>query len=197
LAERIAMGPFGSSIKVETFVNQGIPIISGQHLRNFILEDSTFNFITEEHGQKLAKAIVKRGDVIFTHAGNIGQVSLIPANSRYDQYVISQRQFFMRCDLSRVSPLFIAFYFSSPDGRHRLLANTSSSGVPSIARPVSYLRSIPLIVPQSALLATFDRLITPLVQQIRDNWNNIRTLNATRDALLPKLVSGELRVTGR
>ena len=32
VAEKVAMGPFGSSIKVETFVPDGVPIISGQHL---------------------------------------------------------------------------------------------------------------------------------------------------------------------
>ena len=32
IAEKVAMGPFGSSIKVETFVPEGVPIISGQHL---------------------------------------------------------------------------------------------------------------------------------------------------------------------
>ncbi len=34
IAEKVAMGPFGSNIKVETFVPSGIPIISGQHLHN-------------------------------------------------------------------------------------------------------------------------------------------------------------------
>ena len=32
LADKIAMGPFGSNIKVETFQKSGIPIISGMHL---------------------------------------------------------------------------------------------------------------------------------------------------------------------
>jgi type I restriction enzyme S subunit len=32
VAEKVAMGPFGSSIKVETFVPEGVPVISGQHL---------------------------------------------------------------------------------------------------------------------------------------------------------------------
>ena len=28
IAEKVAMGPFGSSIKVETFVPEGVPVIS-------------------------------------------------------------------------------------------------------------------------------------------------------------------------
>lgn len=34
IAQLVAMGPFGSSIKVSTFVSEGVPVISGQHLKN-------------------------------------------------------------------------------------------------------------------------------------------------------------------
>jgi len=78
ISEKIAMGPFGSSIKVETFVDEGVPIISGAHLRGTRLHDGNFNFITTEHANKLKNANVKRGDVVFTHAGNIGQCAYIP-----------------------------------------------------------------------------------------------------------------------
>ncbi len=100
LAERVAMGPFGSDIKISTFVPAGIPVISGQHLRGTLLDDSEFNFVTEEHADRLKRSNVQRGDVIFTHAGSIGQVAYIPDASRYERYIISQRQFYMRCNRS-------------------------------------------------------------------------------------------------
>ena len=194
VAERVAMGPFGSSIKVETFVPEGVPIISGQHLRGLMLEDSKFNFITHEHAKKLSNAIVQRGDIVFTHAGSIGQAAYIPAASRYERYVISQRQFYMRCDTLQVTPTFIAFYFNTHEGQHRLLANTSSSGVPSIARPVTYLRTIRLAIPPRRILDAFERIVSPILLQFRHNVEMNGTLATLRDALLPKLISGELRL---
>jgi type I restriction enzyme S subunit len=194
VAERVAMGPFGSSIKVETFVSDGVPIISGQHLHGFMLEDNTFNFITHEHAKRLGNAIVQRGDVVFTHAGNIGQAAFIPDASRYEHYIISQRQFFLRCGLSRITPTYIALYFNSPKGRNLLLANTSSSGVPSIARPVTYLRSIRLPIPKKVVLDAFERLMKPFLLLYRQNLETNMTLASLRDTLLPKLISGELRL---
>ncbi len=194
IAKRVGMGPFGSSIKVETFVPEGVPVISGQHLDSFMVEDNTFNFVAHEHAERLRTANVQRGDVVFTHAGNIGQVAYIPENSRYDRYVISQRQFFMRCDLAQVTPSFVAFYFGSPEGQHRLLANASSSGVPSIARPVTYLRSIQLTIPPKPVMDAFEKSVQPLLTQFRRNLNEVSTLASLRDTLLPKLISGELRV---
>ena len=42
-AEKVAMGPFGSNIKVETFVDEGVPIISSAHLRGLLLEELEYS----------------------------------------------------------------------------------------------------------------------------------------------------------
>ena len=194
IAERVAMGPFGSSIKVATFVNNGIPVISGQHLGGTLLEDNEYNYITEAHADKLANANVKRGDIVFTHAGSIGQAAYIPPSSRFERYVISQRQFYMRCDTSKISPLFVVHYFKTWEGQHQLLANTSSTGVPSIARPVTYLRSIELCVPPEITWRKFDKIAGAFHSNIACNTEESRCLATQRDALLPGLVSGEVEV---
>ena len=194
LSERVAMGPFGSSIKVDTFVPQGIPVISGQHLRGTMLDDTTFNFVTLEHADKLKRCNVQRGDVVFTHAGSIGQVAYIPETSRYERYVISQRQFYMRCDKKIMSPLFIVSYFKTSEGQHRLLANTSSTGVPSISQPVSYLRGLQIVVPPEFLLHTFDSIARSIYRRVAANKHESEILAILRDAILPKLISGEVRV---
>ncbi len=194
LSLKVGMGPFGSNIKVSTFVEYGVPVISGQHLKGTMLEDNSYKFVTVEHADRLASSNVGRGDVVFTHAGNIGQVAYIPDHSRYERYVLSQRQFYMRCDLTKISPLLITYYFRSPEGQHKLLANASQVGVPSIARPVSYLKSIDLVTPPKALSDKFDELIRMLQHRISVSLLEINTLAELRDSLLPKLLSGELRV---
>jgi type I restriction enzyme S subunit len=71
-----------------------------------MLEDSDFNFLAAEHADRLSSSNVGRGDIVLTHRGNIGQVSYIPEHSAYERYVVSQSQFFLRCNLSRISPIF-------------------------------------------------------------------------------------------
>jgi type I restriction enzyme S subunit len=194
IATKVGMGPFGSNIKVSTFCDQGIPIISGQHLRHTLMEDLSFNFITEAHAEKLKNSCVAAGDVVFTHAGNIGQVSLIHNDARYSQYVLSQRQFFLRCDEKQMVPAWITYFFRSGHGQHLLLANASQVGVPSIARPVSYLRSIQLVVPPIQLLQSFADVVDPLHKQVLANRARIESLSLLRDTLLPRLISGLLRL---
>ena len=194
VAERVAMGPFGSSIKVSTFVNSGVPIISGQHLNGMLLEDRDYRFITQDHADRLARSNVQQGDIVFTHAGNIGQTTYIPSTAQYDRYIISQRQFYLRCDTSKISPLFVVHFFKTPEGRHQLLANTSSTGVPSIARPVSYLRSIMFCMPPKDLWTVWDKATGGFYRAVARNNREIITLASQRDAILPKLVSGKIQV---
>ena len=194
VTERVAMGPFGSSIKVSTFVDSGVPVISGQHLKGTLLEDGDYRYITEDYAERLVRSIVQRGDIVFTHAGNIGQVAYIPNTSLYERYVISQRQFYLRCDTSQISPLFVVYLFKTQYGQHQLLANTSSTGVPSIARPVTYLRSIQLCAPPLALWSAFHDIANGIHATIGQNTAQRHTLAAHRNVLLPKLVSGEVGV---
>ncbi|MFB9887040.1 restriction endonuclease subunit S [Balneatrix alpica] len=193
-SEKVGMGPFGSNIKVETFVNEGVPVISGQHLRQTLVEDSTFNFITDSHAEKLSNSCVFEGDVIFTHAGSIGQVALLHRHARFDRYVLSQRQFFLRCDKQKMRPEWITYYFRSVQGQHQLLANTSQVGVPSIARPVSYLRSIKVVMPPKAMIDRFSDVADATHQTVLANRVQIQTLTQLRDTLLPRLISGQLRL---
>lgn len=194
LALKIAMGPFGSNIKVSTFVESGVPVISGHHLHETLMTQGDHKFIAESHADKLSNSIVFSGDIIFTHAGTIGQVAMVPRRVEYSRYVISQRQFYLRPNTELASPFFLLLYFKSSEGQHVLLSNASQVGVPSIARPSSHLKNIEIATPPKGLMNEFEQLAAMLFDLVDRNGKENRTLAQTRDYLLPKLMSGEARV---
>ena len=184
IAEKVAMGPFGSSIKVETFVPEGVPVISGQHLHGFRVDDGPgFKFISPEHAQRLANANVTCGDIVLTHRGTIGQVAYIPADSQFRQYVVSQSQFYVRCDLTKAIPEFVALYLKSPEGQYQLLANTSQVGVRSIAQPVTYLRTVRIPLPPLPEQRAIAHVLGTLDDKIELNRRMDETLEAMARAL--------------
>ena len=184
IAEKVAMGPFGSSIKVETFVPEGVPVISGQHLHGFRVDDGPgFKFISPEHAQRLANTNVTCGDIVLTHRGTIGQVAYIPADSQFRQYVVSQSQFYVRCDLTKAIPEFVALYLKTPEGQYQLLANTSQVGVPSIAQPVTYLRTVRIPLPPLPEQRAIAHVLGTLDDKIELNRRMDETLEAMARAL--------------
>jgi len=195
IAEKVAMGPFGSNIKVSTFVSKGIPIISGNHLRGYFLEEPEFNYITEEHAERLKNSIVYPHDIVFTHAGNIGQVAIIPDGCKYKRYVLSQRQFYLRCNEAKVVPEFILLFFHSASGQHELLSYVNQTGVPSIAQPATNLKKILFKCPPIETQLEWKVQVSPMIERYLNNRYENESLYSLRDSLLPKLMSGDIDVS--
>jgi type I restriction enzyme S subunit len=56
-------------------------------------------------------------------------------------------------------------------------------------------RPLPMLVPPPALLVEFEQVARPLFDLLAVQEQDIQTLSVIRDELLPKLISGEIRVT--
>lgn len=193
VCSKVAIGPFGSDITTDNFVEYGVPVIRGGNLKNGFI-DSGFVYLTNNKAEELKNAIAMAQDIIITHRGTLGQVGIIPNAARYPRYIISQSQMLLRSNLKNSSPRFIFEFLRSDIGMQQLLAFTSQTGVPAIARPTTSLKSLDIILPPRAVLSKFDEMLSPLVDRESANISEIRTLTQTRDLLLPKLMSGEVRV---
>ena len=69
---------------------------------------------------------------------------------------------------------------------------TGSSGRQRV--PVQALSQYRVAVPPESVAENFGRLVRPLVRRASDAARETRVLSALRDTLLPKLISGEVRV---
>jgi type I restriction enzyme, S subunit len=195
ISARIAMGPFGSRITRDNFVPDGVPVVRGGNLTHGFVDDD-FVFLTEAKAEELRASVACSLDLVFTHRGTLGQVGIIPCQSRYPRYVVSQSQMLLSVDRRKASPWMVYLFFSSPIGEGALLANTSTTGVPAISRPTTSLKAIPIVVPPTAVGGRFDEIIKPLFLERDQNTRQSRTLATLRDTLLPKLLSGELMAPG-
>jgi type I restriction enzyme S subunit len=68
----------------------------------------------------------------------------------------------------------------------------ADSAVPGLNRNMAYMSK--LIVPPEHLISAFDKQVKPLAYAVHHNNEQSFTLVTIRDALLPKLLSGEIRV---
>lgn len=181
--DEISMGPFGSDIKVDNFVSDGFPVLNGSNLTGFKLVEDHFKYVTPEKAKTFKKAIAKRGDIVITHRGTLGQISFIPDNSKYDAYVISQSQFRVSLKRELVDPAFFVYYFHTKEGQKRLLANKCHVGVPALAQATTNFRLIEIPLPS----LTIQKKITSLLSSLDSKIELNNRINAELEAMAKTL----------
>jgi type I restriction enzyme S subunit len=85
---------------------------------------------------------------------------------------------------------FIYLYLHSVDIGKAITGSTQ----PQIT--IGSLNNIEILIPQNKIVSTFVEIIVPIFKKKRNNFCQIQTLSVFRDTLLPKLMKGELRVSG-
>ena len=175
----IAAGPFGSNLKVSCFTTTGFPIIDGANLKEFTVTDNITKFVSEDKARSLHRSIAKRRDVVVTISGNVGQVSYIPDNSQYAEYLCSQRQFRATFDESKIYVPYLVYYLHSVEGQSKILAFANQTGVPALSQPLKNFRKIKIDLPSlaeqkkiAAILSVLDEKIA-INRAINDNLANL------------------------
>lgn len=185
-------GPFGSKLVSRDYVELGVPVIRGSNLG----EDGRFHpehgfvFVTEEKAAELSANIARPGDIVVTQRGTLGQVGRIPHGIGHERFVISQSQMKVTLDEKLIDPEYGFAFLSAPEATSRIKNLASSSGVPHINLAV--LREFKILLPPIALQRRFAALAQPAGATSEQLTRQAQNLRATRDLLLPRLLSGQL-----
>ncbi|MEA2015035.1 MAG: restriction endonuclease subunit S [Thermodesulfobacteriota bacterium] len=129
------------------------------------------------------ESLVKGPGIVIGRKGNPGIVTW----SSKDFFPIDTT-FYVK-NIGNISSLIYLFYALKGQDLPSLAAD---SAVPGLNRNMAYMNNI--LVPSDKVLSAFDEQIEPLFQKIDANDNESLALATLRDTLLPKLISGELRV---
>jgi len=182
VAEKFAMGPFGSNIKADNFVDSGVPVIRGTNLNYYKYVDGKFVFLTEDKADQLRSSNCFPGDLVFTHRGTLGQVGIIP-ESKYTRYVISQSGMKVTVNSKMVDNHYLFYFFRSDIGQHELLQHESQVGVPAISNPLTSLKSVSLLLPP----LPEQRAIASVLSSLDDKIDLLHRQNKTLEALAEML----------
>jgi type I restriction enzyme S subunit len=75
---------------------------------------------------------------------------------------------------------------------NQIIGNASGSTFAEISKAV--LRKLPILAPSPKVLDAFEKAAAPLVARMVETVEQSATLASLRDSLLPRLISGELRI---
>jgi type I restriction enzyme S subunit len=194
MAERISKGttPTNQDIAGATDT-PSVPFIKVKDIndRGEIIRDGLELIPESVHKGALKRSILEAGDILFSIAGTIGRVAVVEpdlANSNTNQAVAFVRLKNKSAHLGLCQQHLLS---------DRIQESASASIVQAVQANVSLasLGALEIVVPQADVLELWNQTFGGLFNKKSICAAESRTLAAVRDALLPKLLSGELRVS--
>ena len=174
------------------FKKSGINFIKAESLTDiggFLPEK--FAFIDEDTDELLKRSRIRNGDVLITIAGTIGRIAyvtadILPANT-------NQAIGFMRANKEVITPRFIYCLFKTSEVKNNFESRVVHAVQPNLS--LSEIGDIEFNMPPMLILNNRMSELESIFIKVEFNTTQIRTLTQLRDTLLPKLMSGEVRVS--
>jgi type I restriction enzyme S subunit len=140
--------------------------------------------ITEEGVRNSNAKVFPAETIIITARGTVGEIRLLGVPSSINQtcYALSQRD--------ETSPYFTYYLLKKSLTQMKSL----SYGTVFETITMKTFDEIAVVKPKLAVIKMFNRLVEPLFHRMKINTQENDTLSKIRDSLLPKLMSGRIRV---
>ena len=143
-------------------------------------------YVDKKSYEFLSKTKLFGGEIIISNVGDVGSVHFCPY---FDIPMTLGNNVIM---LKSEFQYYFYTMFNSKIGQHLISSITGGSAQPKFNK--TDFRNMGMIIPSEDILLKFEDVASKLYLKILKNKEQIQTLTKTRDALLPKLMSGEIRV---
>jgi type I restriction enzyme S subunit len=171
--------------------DQGTRFINIRCIQDGDLSIETANRITEEEANgKYAHFHLQAWDVVVSTSGTLGRSAIVRQEHLPLMLNTSVIRFQPIKEKMRFS--FVYEYLNSPEFLFKLESMASGS-VQKNFGPM-HIKQMKLVCPPIDLLSYYESVCRPLFEKVVENRARIVTLSTLRDTLLPRLISGQLRI---
>ena len=143
--------------------------------------------ITDAGLGKIGSGLLPPGTVLLSSRAPIGYLAVTETPVAINQGFIGIMPH------EGISNLFMLYW--SEASHDEILNHANGSTFLEISK--GNFRQLPVVIPDESAMKVFDSLARPLYNRIASNERQSHSLVALRDTLLPKLISGEMRVNTR
>ena len=178
-------------------LTSGIPSIGAENIKGLGKYDhSKTKYITQEFADKMNRGHIKGYELLIYKDGGtpghfIPRYSIFGNGFPFDTMTINEHVF--KLDFNdKAFNFFCYFYLQTDLVDSILVANGAKAAIPGINQ--DDVKNLWIIHPETPIIKKFGDLTLPYLEKILFNCNQIQTLTQLRDTLLPKLMSGEVRV---
>lgn len=174
--------------KSSDFVNEGVPFIMANALKDGKVNYNECNFITEEQANKLRKGFAKCGDVLLTHKGTIGKTAIV--GSEYETIILTPQVTYYRI-LRNINNVYLRHYFMT-NYFQTIIGNIAGIGSTRAYIGITAQLKLPIIVPPIELQNQFTDFVKQVDKLKFEMEKSLKELEDNFNALMQKAFNGEL-----
>jgi len=171
---------------------KGLPLLQLCNIRDDGLVDMSDTYYIDESDYRMwiSRMEASPGDCVITNVGRVAAVAQIPSDLKA---ALGRNMTGIRCKDFFRFPTFLLESLLSDWMREEVLSKIDAGTILD-ALNVRNIPGLRLILPRNETVQTFELLARPLRNRMELNLVESFTLSLSRDSLLPKLISGEIRL---
>lgn len=178
----------GFPFKSTTFIVSGkYQLITIKAVQDGYLELSGADQISEIPSNMPDYCHLKIGDILLSLTGNVGRCCLVD----HDDLLLNQRV--AKLQPKQVRDWAFTYVLFRQSSMKRILEEFAKGTAQANLSPIE-TSTMEFVIPSEAMLEKYDECATPILKKVLHNKAQIKSLEKLRDTLLPKLMSGEVRV---
>ena len=181
----------GYAFKSSDWQEHGVPVVKIGSVKPGFVDVDNVSFVSDEIAVSKDRYRLSPGDILIGMTGYVGEVGLVPISE--SPPLLNQR-------VGRVAPMSDAIVSRSflynwmrtstfKDSVEVLSHGSAQANVSSDS-----IQSIPHAIPSSDIERAFASICEPILDRLLEGHREQKLLANIRDALLPKLISGEIRI---
>ena len=167
----------------------GVPSIGAESINGLGVYDfSKTKYVTRDFFNNMRRGVVKSYDVlVYKDGAYVGRKGMFGNDFPFAEFAVNEHVFILRSN-EKAGQIFLYFLFQEEE----LAQLNSNSAQPGLNQQA--MKAYEIVLPPKKLINDFETFAEPLIDKIFENAKQMRTLRKLRDTLLPKLISGEVRV---
>jgi type I restriction enzyme S subunit len=179
-------------------ISEGVPSVGAESIvgiGHFDYEKT--RFVPRQFFDEMFKGHVVDGDVLlYKDGGRPGEfephVTMVGDGFPFAEFCINEHVYRLRSN-PRIPQSYLYFWLTSESAMEDMRNRGTGVAIPGLNS--TQVRELAILIPPAIVVNSFDKQVAPLIHRIFANCNESRTLAGLRNALLRKLLLGEVRVT--
>jgi len=186
----IQIGPFGSQLHSSDYREEGIPIMTVEHLGENEIIHQNLPLVGEEDYERLKKYHLKTGDLVFSRVGSIDRCGYV--SEKENGWMFSGRCLRVRVGMKLIGSKFLSHQLNNTTHRNWILKHSVGSTMHCLNTTI--LSNVPVIIPPFPEQKEFEIIIDANIQRIMTEESKLDQLEVIKNGLMSILLTGEKRV---